>query len=105
MVINGAVKGNIEIKSYNLFIGPCGRLEGDVLEQNVKISDHMQGKINATGKVEITREAHYSREIISKEIFVEKGAYFDASTKLGQELQNTELLQKHSPEKPFTELN
>ncbi len=105
LVINGTVKGNIEIKNYNLSIGPVGRLEGDVLAQNVKISGHMQGKINATGKVEITQEAHYSGEIISKGIFVEQGAYFDASTKLGQELQNTERLQKHSPEKPFTELN
>ena len=31
LIINGAVKGKIEIKGFSLFIGPSGRLEGDVM--------------------------------------------------------------------------
>jgi cytoskeletal protein CcmA (bactofilin family) len=104
LVINGTVKGNIEVKNYSLFIGPGGRLEGDVLAQNVKVRGFMQGKINATGKVEITQEAHYSGEIISKGILVEKGAYFEASAKLGRGRQKTDDLQKASSEKPVTEI-
>ena len=84
MVINGTVKGNIDIDNHSLFIGPGGKLEGDVLAQNVKVRGHMKGKINAKGKVEITQEAHYSGEITSKSILVEKGAFFDALVKLGQ---------------------
>ena len=64
----------------------------------------MQGKINATGKVEIAREAHYSGEIISQDILVEKGAYFEASAKLGRGGQKSDDLQKASPEKPDTEI-
>ncbi|MDB4442554.1 polymer-forming cytoskeletal protein [bacterium] len=84
LVINGTVKGNIDIDNHSLFIGPGGKLEGDVLAQNVKVRGHMKGKINAKGKVEITQEAHYSGEITSKSILVEKGAFFDALVKLGQ---------------------
>ena len=104
LVINGTVKGNIEIKDFALFIGPSGRLEGDVFAQNVKVRGYMQGKINAKGKVEITQEAHFSGEILSKGILVEKGAYFDASAKLGRGLQKTEDLQKSSSDKPDTEI-
>ena len=104
LVINGTVKGNIEIKGFSLFIGPSGRLEGDVLAQTVKVRGYMQGKIIAKGNVEITQEAHFSGEIISKGILVEKGAYFDASAKLGRGLQKTEDLQKPSFDKPYTEI-
>lgn len=105
LVINGTVKGNIELNNYSLLIGPRGRLEGDVQAQNVRVRGHMRGKINAKGVVEITQEAHFSGKIISKEIFVEKGAYFNASAKLGRQLHNTEGLKKTSSEMPYTELN
>ena len=104
LVINGTVKGNIEIKGFSLFIGPSGRLEGDVLAGNVKVRGYMQGKINATGKVEITQEAQFLGEIISNGILVEKGAYFDATAKLGRGLQKTEDVQKSSSDKPYTEI-
>jgi cytoskeletal protein CcmA (bactofilin family) len=89
LVINGTVKGNITINNYTLFIGPSGRLEGEVQAQNVRIKGRMKGKIDAKGKVEITQEANYSGEIISKSIFVEKGAYFDASVSLDLKSQRT----------------
>ena len=83
LIINGTIKGSIEIKGYNLFIGPNGRLEGQAHAQNVRIRGHMQGKITAEEKVEITTEAYFSGNIKSKSISVEKGAYFDALVDLG----------------------
>ena len=82
LVINGRVKGNIEIKGYKLFIGPGGRLEGDVTAQDVRINGYMRGKIIAKGQVEITKAADFSGEIESKAISVEKGAFFDLSVTL-----------------------
>ena len=83
LIINGTVEGNIKINNYTLFIGPSGRLKGEVHAQNVRIRGHMRGAINAMGKVEITREANFSGKIKSKGISVEKGAYFEASVELG----------------------
>jgi cytoskeletal protein CcmA (bactofilin family) len=84
LIINGTIKGNVEIKDFNLFLGPGGRLEGEVHAQNVRIRGHMRGNINSGGKVEITKEANFSGSIKSKGISVEKGAYFDAFVNLGQ---------------------
>lgn len=83
LVINGTVNGNIEINNYTLFIGPSGRLEGEVHAQNVRIRGYMRGEICAKGKVEITQEANFSGKIKSKSIFVEKGAFFNASVNMG----------------------
>ena len=85
LIINGKLKGNVEIKNHDFFLGPSGRLQGNISGQNVRIRGHMRGEIKAKGKVEITREAKFSGKIISKSITVEKGAHFDALVNLGQE--------------------
>ena len=104
LIINGTVKGDIQVKNHNLFIGPDGRLEGDVNAQNVRVRGQMRGMINASGKVEITKEANYSGKIICKNILVEEGAYFDASVKLGRGSVKSKDVQKTSSETTSTEL-
>ena len=78
LIINGKVKGNVEIKNHSFFLGPSGRLQGKIHGLNVRIRGQMKVEIKATGKVEITREAKFSGEIKCKSVSVEKGAYFDA---------------------------
>jgi cytoskeletal protein CcmA (bactofilin family) len=104
LIINGTVKGDIEISNYTLFIGPGGRVDGDVHAQNVRVRGHMRGAIHAKGKVEITQEANFSGKIRSKDISVESGAFFDASVVLGRGSPKSEGLQKTSPETSFTDL-
>ena len=84
LIINGTIKGNVEITNYNFFLGPSGRIEGQVHAQNVRIRGHMKGEIEAKGKVEITKEADFSGKIESKSISVESGATFNASVNLNQ---------------------
>ena len=104
LIINGTVKGNIEINNYTLFIGPSGRLDGEVHAQNVRVRGQMRGEINAKGTVEITKEADFSGKIRSKGISVEKGAFFEASVELGRGSPKPEGLQKTSPETSLTDL-
>ena len=85
LVINGTIIGNVDIRGHNLFLGPGGKIEGEVHAHDVRIRGHMTGDIVASGKVEIMKEANYSGKIKSKGISVEQGAYFDASVKLGRE--------------------
>ena len=101
LIINGTIRGNVEISNFNLFLGPSGRIEGEVHAQNVRIRGHMKGDIKATGKVEITKEANYSGKIESKGISVEDGAYFDAHVNLGQTSPETKT-QKETPIKKPT---
>jgi cytoskeletal protein CcmA (bactofilin family) len=104
LIINGTVKGDIQVENHNLFIGPDGRLEGDVNAQNVRVRGQMRGIINASGKVEITKEANYSGKIICKNILVEEGAYFDASVELGRGSVKSKDVQETSSETTSTEL-
>ena len=90
LIINGTIKGKVEINNFSLFLGPSGRLEGEVYAQDVRIRGHMRGDIKATGKVEITTEANFSGQIKSKSISVEHGAYFDASVELERGSTGTE---------------
>ena len=85
LIINGTIKGNVEILDYNFFLGPSGRIEGNVYAQNVRIRGYMKGEIKAKGKVEITKEADFSGKIDSKSISVESGAYFNATVNSGRE--------------------
>jgi len=104
LIINGTVKGNIQINNYNLIIGPSGKLDGEVQAEFVRVRGHMRGEINATGTVEITQEADFSGIIRSKGISVAKGAYFDASVKLGRNSQMPESLPKSTFDTPYDEI-
>ena len=103
LIINGTLKGNVEIGDYNFFLGPNGRLEGEIHAQNVRIRGHMKGEVKAKEKVEITKEAHFSGKIISKSISVEKGAYFDAHVNLDRKSLRTGTLEETSFEKAIAE--
>ena len=105
LIINGTIKGNIEIKGYNLFVGPAGKLDGEVYAQNVRIRGHMKGDIKATGKVEITKEANFSGNIESKSISVEQGAYFDAFVNLGRVVSETKAPEETSIEESTADLS
>ena len=92
LIMNGKLKGNIEIKNHNFFLGPSGRLLGNIHGLNVRIRGQMKGEIKATGKVEVTREAKFSGKIKCKSVLVEKGAYFDADVDLGRKSPEKETL-------------
>jgi cytoskeletal protein CcmA (bactofilin family) len=102
LVINGRITGNVEIPNYNLFLGPGGKIEGDIRAQNVRIRGHMKGDIVSTGTVEITKEANFSGKIKSKGISVEQGAYFEAFVHLGETTSGTVPLKKTPTEKSPT---
>ena len=105
LIINGTIKGNIEIKGYNLFVAPGGKLDGEVHAQNVRIRGYMKGDIKATGKVEITKDANYSGKIESSGIAVEQGAYFDASVKLGRGISETQTPEETTAAKSTADLS
>jgi cytoskeletal protein CcmA (bactofilin family) len=85
LVIEGSMKGNIEMEKNDFTVGSKGRIEGEINAQNVKVSGQMIGNIKTQGKVEITKEADFMGEIKAKNISVEDGAYFKGSIELDKE--------------------
>lgn len=85
LIIEGAMKGNVQMEKHNFTVGSNGRVEGEVRAQNVSISGQLKGTINAMGKVEVTKEADFYGDIRAKSISVEDGAYFKGSIELNRE--------------------
>ena len=85
LLIEGAMKGNVEMQKHNFSVGSKGRVEGEIKAQSVRISGQMVGNIKTTGKVEITKEADFMGDIKAKSISVEDGAYFKGSIELERE--------------------
>ena len=85
LVIEGSMKGNVEMEKHNFTVGSKGRVEGEISAQNVKISGQMIGNIKTQGKVEITKQADFIGDIRAKSISVEDGAYFKGSIELDKE--------------------
>jgi cytoskeletal protein CcmA (bactofilin family) len=85
LVIEGSMKGNVQMEKHNFTVGANGRVDGEVRAQNVSISGQLKGTINAAGKVEVTKEADFYGDIKAKSISVEDGAYFKGSIELSRE--------------------
>jgi cytoskeletal protein CcmA (bactofilin family) len=85
LVIEGAMKGNIEMGKHNFSIGPNGRVDGEIHAQDVSISGQFKGTIKAAGKVAVTQKADFNGEIKAKSFSVEDGAYFKGVVELDRE--------------------
>jgi cytoskeletal protein CcmA (bactofilin family) len=73
------------LKSHQLTVGSKGQVEAEVRAANITISGKLEGNINASGRVEITKEADFNGEIKAKSISVEDGAYLKAVIELERE--------------------
>jgi len=85
LVIEGTMKGTIEMGKHNFSIGPKGRLDGEIQAQDVSINGQFKGTIKALGKVAVTKEADFNGEIKAKSFSVEDGAYFKGVVELDRE--------------------
>ncbi len=87
LIIEGSMKGKIELETHQVIVGPKGRFEGEIHADNVTISGHLMGNIFATGKVQITRDADFTGEIKARTISVEDGAFLKAVIELEKKTQ------------------
>ena len=105
LVIEGSMKGSIELEKHQVTVGPNGKVEAEIHADNVIISGRLVGNIIAQGKVEITKEADFSGEIKAKRISVEDGAYLKAVIELERPSDKKEMPkpQPFSPAIPGTD--
>ena len=91
LLIEGAVKGSIELKEHHLTVGINGQVESDIQARNVTIKGNLSGNVNALDKVSISKEAEFSGEIHAKSISIEDGAYLKAVVELEKESKNKNI--------------
>jgi len=79
LIINGFVKGRIELENCGLTVARRGQVEGEIYAQNVSIRGQLIGNIIAISNVEITREADFNGQIKAKRVSIEDGASLRAT--------------------------
>ena len=85
LLVEGSVKGSIELAGNHLTVGLNGQVEADIKAENVTIRGRVIGNVDALAKVSITKEADFNGEIHAKSISVEDGAYLKAVVELEKE--------------------
>jgi cytoskeletal protein CcmA (bactofilin family) len=75
LVVQGKVNGEI-MSQQNLFVDQTGHVEATVNTRNLHISGKVVGNIEASEKVEITKEGKMTGDIKAPKIMIADGAKF-----------------------------
>jgi len=84
LLIQGRLKGSLELKKHHATIGPQGKVEADIFAEAVTISGKVTGKISASGKVSLTKDADFTGQITSRSIAIEDGAFVKATIEMNR---------------------
>jgi len=79
LYLDGEVEGNIDLRNYNLVIGPNGRVRANVHAKEVVIHGKVDGNITGVDKVELKKSALLNGDISTQRIVIEDGAFFKGS--------------------------
>ncbi|MGD9209489.1 MAG: polymer-forming cytoskeletal protein [Desulfobacteraceae bacterium] len=85
LLIEGTMKGKVEMPKHNFNVSAKGHFEGEVRALNVNIRGNMTGKIKSFERTIITKDANFHGDIKTKTISLEDGAYFKGNIELDQE--------------------
>ncbi len=92
--IDGELMGNISAKS-KLVIGPKGKIEGQIICNNIEISGYVKGKITASDLINMKSTSQIVGDIVAGKLSIEPGAMFSGSCMMN----GTNPL--NGPEKPI----
>jgi cytoskeletal protein CcmA (bactofilin family) len=76
--IDGELLGNISAKS-KLVIGPKGRIEGQIICNNIEISGYVKGKVTAADLINMKSTSQIVGDIVAGKLSIEPGAIFSGS--------------------------
>ena len=92
--IDGELLGNISAKS-KLVIGPKGRIEGQIICNNIEVSGYVKGKVTASDLINMKSTSQIVGDIVAGKLSIEPGAMFSGSCMMN----GTNPL--NGPEKPI----
>jgi cytoskeletal protein CcmA (bactofilin family) len=98
LTIEGILKGTAEMDKHNFTVGQKGRVEGEVIAQDIVISGVLHGDIKALGQVKITQNADFNGKVKANSISIEDGAFFKGEIELDREphRKNTSFVENKS---------
>jgi cytoskeletal protein CcmA (bactofilin family) len=76
--IDGELLGNISAKG-RLVIGPKGKIEGQIVCNNIEISGYIKGKVTASELLNMKSTSHIVGDIVAGKLSVEPGSMFSGT--------------------------
>jgi cytoskeletal protein CcmA (bactofilin family) len=76
LYVDGQVEGSIELRNHSLIVGPNGDVKADVTAKGVVIQGKVEGKVNATERVELRKSAVVNGDVVTQRFAMEEGAFF-----------------------------
>ena len=83
LYIEGDVEGAIESQDSSVTIGPKGRIQADIRARDVIILGQVQGKIEASNKVDVRKDSMLVGDITALRISLEEGCLVEAKIDVG----------------------
>lgn len=94
LVIEGKVKGSVELKKNSVTIGAQGDVQADIYAHTIYVDGSMNGNLVASERVVIRKSARIKGSIVSPRVSLEDGAHFNGSIDMDAE---SEALAKAFP--------
>ncbi len=82
LVIRGYVKGKVDLKNHILTVEKGGRVDGDIIVNELVLRGSVNGNVYAAGKVFVAAEALMRGDITAARISISDGAVFKGSIKM-----------------------
>jgi cytoskeletal protein CcmA (bactofilin family) len=82
LLIDGEVKGTVQLKDNNLVIGSQGRVKANVYAQSIDIEGLMEGDLFASDSVNVRKSAQVKGNITAPRVSLEDGARFKGSIEM-----------------------
>lgn len=82
LIIHGHVEGRVNLRDYNVIIGPKGRVQANIHAKQVVIEGQLNGDIKGEEKVIIRKTGNVLGNVISPRVTLEDGAMFKGSIEM-----------------------
>ncbi len=85
LLIQGHVKGTVELKKNSVTIGESGQVHADIYAQTIAVEGSLEGGLVASERVVIRKTARIKGTIVAPRVMLEDGARFNGSIDMDPE--------------------
>ena len=79
LFVDGEVNGSLTLPNHKLTIGPQAKVKANIKAQNVVIVGSVEGKIEASERIELRNHCQLVGDIRGPRVVIENGAYIKGS--------------------------
>jgi cytoskeletal protein CcmA (bactofilin family) len=84
LIVDGCVRGRLQVRNVAVTVGPQGRIEGDIRGRLVTIEGRVDGSIWASERIELTASAVVYGSLSANRIIIPDGAIVNGRIDMDQ---------------------